>query len=119
MAVYQYYSLLEYDPIKDFKSVAQIAAFEFGIAVGNDIPAKTLQELVAWIRANPSRANYGIPGAGTLPHFLASCSAGQLESIYNPISYKGGSFHLSKGGKKALGTAVRPTFDAAIEWTAV
>ncbi len=41
MAVYQsVYPSLEYDPIEDFQPLAQAAAFDFGIAVGKDIPAK-------------------------------------------------------------------------------
>jgi tripartite-type tricarboxylate transporter receptor subunit TctC len=91
MAVYQsVYPLLGYDPIEDFQPVAQIAAFEFGIAVGNDIPAKTLQELVAWIKANPSRANYGTPGAGTLPHFFGVIFGRAIGVDLQPIAYKGG-----------------------------
>lgn len=91
MAVYQnVYPSLEYDPIKDFQPVAQIAVFEFGIAVGNEIPAKNLPELVAWIKANPSRANYGIPGAGTLPHFFGVMFGRAIGVDLQPIAYKSG-----------------------------
>jgi tripartite-type tricarboxylate transporter receptor subunit TctC len=71
MSVYQHvYPSLEYDPIADFQPVTQIATFDFGLAVGPQAPVKTLAELVAWLKANPSQTNYGTPGAGTLPHFF-------------------------------------------------
>jgi tripartite-type tricarboxylate transporter receptor subunit TctC len=71
MAIYQLvYAHLDYDPIADFAPLSQLGTFDFGIAVGPQLGAKTLQELVDWAKVNPSDANYAIPGAGTLPHFL-------------------------------------------------
>lgn len=91
MALYQnVYPSLEYDPVKDFQPLAQVAEFEFGIAVGKDIPVRTLPELVRWIKANPSRANYGIPGAGTLPHFFGVRFGRAIGVDLQPIAYKGG-----------------------------
>ena len=90
MAVYQnVYPALEYDPVKDFLPISQVAAYEFGIAVGSDVPVKTLQELVDWIKANPTRANYGTPGAGTLPHFFGVMFGGAIGVPLQPIAYKG------------------------------
>lgn len=91
MALYQSaYPSLEYDPVKDFQPLAQVAVFEFGLAVGKEIPAKTLSELVGWIKANPARANYGIPGAGTLPHFFGVRFGKAIGIDLQPIAYKGG-----------------------------
>jgi len=71
MSVYQHvYTSLSYDPIKDFAPVSQVGTFDFGIAVGPMADVKTLNELVAWAKANPDKTNYGIPAAGSLPHFL-------------------------------------------------
>lgn len=71
MAVYQHaYKSLGYDPLADFRPITQLATFEFGLAVGAGVPARTVAELVAWVKANPQGANYGSPAPGTLPHFL-------------------------------------------------
>lgn len=71
MSVYQHvYKELGYDPIADFAPVSQVATFDFGLAVGPQIEAKTVAELVEWLKANPDKANFGTPGAGTLPHFF-------------------------------------------------
>ena len=90
MTVYQsVYPALEYDPVKDFRPISQLASYEFAIAVGSDMPVKTLAELVAWIKANPASANYGTPGAGTLPHFFGVMFGGAIGVPLQPIAYKG------------------------------
>ena len=72
VVLYQHlYKDLGYDPIKDLVPITQAATFEFGLAVGDKVPAKDLKEVVEWMKANPNLANYGSPGAGTLPHFFA------------------------------------------------
>jgi tripartite-type tricarboxylate transporter receptor subunit TctC len=71
MAVYQHvYKSLGYDPINDFAAVSQLATFDFGLAVGPQVPAHSLAELVAWVKADPGRTAYGGPSNGDLPHFL-------------------------------------------------
>ena len=90
MSVYQsVYPALEYDPIKDFQPISQLAEYEFGVAVSNEIPVQTLAELVAWIKANPARANYGTPGAGTLPHFCGVMFGRVIGVPLQPIAYQG------------------------------
>jgi tripartite-type tricarboxylate transporter receptor subunit TctC len=46
---------LSYDPAKDFAPIAQVAKYEFAFAVAADHPARTIDEFVAWARANPAR----------------------------------------------------------------
>ena len=71
ISVYQHvYKKLTYDPINDFAPISQLATFDFAIAVGPQVPAKNLNDLIAWAKAHPTEANFAIPGAGTLPHFL-------------------------------------------------
>lgn len=61
---------LSYDPAKDFAPVAQVARYPFALAVRADHPARTVPELVAWAKANPSQASFATPGSGTLPHLF-------------------------------------------------
>lgn len=90
MAVYQsIYPALDYDPVKDFSPVTQIATYDFAIAVGNHVPARTLDELVAWIKANPAAANFGIPGAGTLPHFFGMMFGRAIGADLQAVAYNG------------------------------
>jgi tripartite-type tricarboxylate transporter receptor subunit TctC len=62
------YSKPSYDPYKDFAPVTVAAASPNVLVVHPSVPAKTLQELVALIRANPGKHNYAQPGTGTTPH---------------------------------------------------
>ncbi len=57
-----------YDPYKDFAPVTVAAASPNVIVVHPSVQAKTLQELVALIRANPGKFSYAQPGTGTTPH---------------------------------------------------
>jgi tripartite-type tricarboxylate transporter receptor subunit TctC len=52
-----------YDPVKSFTPVAMICSVPFVIAVAPKVPVKTLQEFVAYAKANPGKLNYGAPAA--------------------------------------------------------
>jgi tripartite-type tricarboxylate transporter receptor subunit TctC len=82
---------LEYDPIKDFTPVARLVHFDLAIAVGPSTPAKSLSDLVAWLKANPDKATYGTPGAGTTSHFVGVMFAGSINAKLTHVPYKGGT----------------------------
>jgi tripartite-type tricarboxylate transporter receptor subunit TctC len=85
------YKNLGFDPVRDFTPVARVVTFDFAITAGPGAPSGDLKTILAWMKANPSKANYGTPGAGTVPHFtgvLLSQSAG-VELTH--VAYKGGA----------------------------
>jgi tripartite-type tricarboxylate transporter receptor subunit TctC len=57
-----------YDVIKQFTPITQAAASTEMIAVNPSVPVKNLQELIALLKANPGKHQYGPPGVGTPPH---------------------------------------------------
>jgi len=83
------YDKLSYDPFKDLEPLAHVADFEFALAVGPQVPAKNLKELVEWLKANPNAANYGTPGAGTLPHFFAVSFKNATGIDLRHVGYRG------------------------------
>jgi tripartite-type tricarboxylate transporter receptor subunit TctC len=90
VAVYQHaYKSLDYDPISDFQPVSQVCTFDFGVAVGSKVAVATLKELVAWAKANPAQANYGIPAPGTLPHFLGAMFGSAAGIDLRAVPYRG------------------------------
>lgn len=96
MSVYQHvYKSLPYDPIKDFQPIAQIATFDFGIAVGPQVPARSVKDLVVWLQANPAQANYGTPAAGSLPHFFAVLFGSGAGLNLQHIPFRGGAAALT------------------------
>ena len=86
---------IRYDPIADFAPICQVSVFDFGIAVGPQLEAKTLQDLVAWAKANPSQASFAIPGAGALPHFLGVMFARTAGIELRAVPYRGSAAGLA------------------------
>src|SRR5437660_5173277 len=62
------FARLPYDPINDFKPVTLAVASTTVLTVNPAVPAKTLNELIALIRANPGKYSFGSAGAGTQAH---------------------------------------------------
>lgn len=59
-----------YDPDRDFVPVSHVNDYDFAVCVGAAVPVKELSHLIAWLRANPAQANFGVPATGSLPHFF-------------------------------------------------
>ena len=56
---------LDFDLLTDLTPVAELAYEPLLICIRNSLPAQNLQELIAWLKANPGKATVGIPGAGS------------------------------------------------------
>ena len=84
------FSKLAYNPVTDFAPVGQVANFQFALSVNAAHPAKSVQELIAWYKANPALANYGTPGAGSLPHFFGVMLAGGAGIDLVHVPFNGG-----------------------------
>jgi tripartite-type tricarboxylate transporter receptor subunit TctC len=89
------YHTLDYDPFTDLVPITQVCTFDFALAVRSDFPAKTPQELVSWLKANPASAQYGSPGAGALPHFFGLLFGRAAGVEMTHIAYKGTAPALS------------------------
>ena len=83
------YKDVGYDPDKDFVPVSHVNDYEFALAVGTAVPVKSLSTLIAWIRANPQQANYGVPATGSLPHFFGLMMGEKAQVTTQVIGYKG------------------------------
>ncbi len=83
------YKNLPYDPLADLVPMVQIADVPNVLVVHPWVPAKTLEEFVAHLKANPGKLSYGSTGVGTSSH-LSSFMLGQrvgAEPLHVP--YKG------------------------------
>ena len=74
------YSRMPFDPMIDLVPVASIAEAPQVVAVNNDVPAKTLADLIAFARTAPAPLTYASAGAGTTMH-LAGDQLGRLAGI--------------------------------------
>jgi len=59
-----------YDPLKAFVPVACVTESPNVISVHEDLPVKSLAEVVAYAKANPGKISWGSQGFGTAPHLL-------------------------------------------------
>ena len=81
---------LPYDAFRDFTPVAMVATAPSVLVVGKDFPARSAQELVALLKKNPGKYNFGSSGIGTYPHLSAEMfkwRAGGLFVVHIP--YRG------------------------------
>ena len=83
------YTKLSFDPVKDFAAVTQIATVPYLLVVNRTVPANTVQEFIAYAKANPDKLVYGSAGNGSSNHLAGelfqSMSGTQL--VHSP--YKG------------------------------
>ena len=84
---------LNYDPLADFVGVTPLAGYCLSLSVGPGVPpeVKTVADLVKWLRANPTLANYGIPAPGSAPHFAGMMFERATGVPMKSIPYKGGA----------------------------
>ena len=85
------YKKLDYDAVKDFTPISQIARFQFGVVSGPASNVKTVAEMVAKAKTDPNSASYGTPGAGTLPHFMGVLMEQSAGINLNHIPFQGGA----------------------------
>jgi tripartite-type tricarboxylate transporter receptor subunit TctC len=85
------YRKLSYDPVADFVPVSIAAFMHHGLAVGPVVPdtVKDVKGFVAWAKANPDKANYGSPAAGSTPHFLGALLGLTQNVELKHIPYRG------------------------------
>jgi len=91
------YPKLEYDPAKDFSPISLIAVTPYLLVVNPALPAKTVQELVALMKAQPGRLNYASAGVGSTTHLAMEM-----------LKTASGTFalHIPYNGNGPAGTAV-------------
>ena len=102
------YRNLNFDFVRDIAPIAGIAKTPFVVIVPASFPVKTLQEFIAYLKANPGKINMASGGIGTSPHvcgelfqimtgtkmvhvpyrgnYMSDLLAGQVHVVFNPIA---------------------------------
>lgn len=86
-----YTTKINWDPVKDLQYVINLAGYSFGLVVPADSPIKTMQEYIAYAKANPGKLTYGTPGALTTLHITMEELALNAGVQFSHIPYKGNS----------------------------
>ena len=79
---------LSYNP-DDVLPVAMVAKAPLFLAVNPQVPAQNMQELIAYVKANPGKLNYGSIGTGSFHHLTMEALKAALGLNMNHIPYKG------------------------------
>ena len=78
-----------FETARDFVPVSLLARFEFCVVAGPAVEAKDFKGLVAWLKANPDKASFGVPSNGTIPHFTGSKLEQVLGIPLTRVAYRG------------------------------
>jgi len=80
-----------YDPVKDFDPISLAVSSTTVLVVNPSVPAKTVDDLIALIRANPGKYNYASAGSGTTSHLVGEQLRISLNLDIVHIPYGGGA----------------------------
>lgn len=80
---------MPFDPVKDITHIVCLTGYTFGLAASMDAPYRSLQEMVAYAKANPGKVAYGHTGTGTTPHLAIEEFANKAGIQLQDIPYKG------------------------------
>ncbi len=80
-----------YDPLKSFTHIAYIGSVPNVFVVHPSVPAKTMPELVSWIKAQKGSVNYGSGGVGSIGHIVGEIFKNEYKLNMEHVPYRGSS----------------------------
>jgi tripartite-type tricarboxylate transporter receptor subunit TctC len=83
------FSKLAYDPVRDFTPVAMLADYPFLVVVNNDLPAKSIKELIELAKSKPGQINYASAGNGTGQHLSTELFKMMTGTNLTHVAYRG------------------------------
>jgi len=75
---------INYDPVKDFAPIARVANIPFVLVMNNDIPAKSLNELIELVRKQPGKYSYASGSSGSIISGAALASGTKIDLLHVP-----------------------------------
>src|SRR5271167_2036421 len=79
-----------YDPLTSYDPIALVGSTSSVLVVNPSVPANTVQELVAYAKANPGKVNFSSGGIGVLPHLVGEMFKARAGIDLVHVPYKGG-----------------------------
>jgi tripartite-type tricarboxylate transporter receptor subunit TctC len=104
------YPKIPYDPYKDFAPVTEVGASPNVLLVNASVPAKTVADLISYIRANPGRLSYASSGTGTTPHLSGELLrlTAKLDIVHVPFGGAGPAVQALAGGHTPVAFVALP-----------
>lgn len=95
------YPKLPYQTLRDFTPIARTAMQPLALLVSNDMPTKTLGELITYAKNNPGKVNFGSAGNGGISHLVPEMlkSAAGIDMMHIPYKGSAPAFTDLMGGQ--------------------
>lgn len=103
---------LRFDMEKDFVPVTRIATGDYALTISAAVPATDLPGFIAWLKTAGDKANYGSPGAGTLPHLLGVTVARAIGAPMTHVPYRGSAPAMTDLAGGVLAAVLSPVTEA-------
>jgi tripartite-type tricarboxylate transporter receptor subunit TctC len=110
LAITRHLQPIPFNPDKDFLTVARMSTSWAALAVHPSVPASSMAEFVAYVKANPGKVNYGSAGLATITHLygeILNLEAG-IKLVHVP--YKGSA----QATQDLLGGQIQAQFDQTV-----
>lgn len=101
------YRKLGWDAVKDFAPISLVANVPNILVVNNSVPAKSVKDFIAHLKANPDKFNYGTPGNGSTGHLSMEMFKAMTGTRVQHIPYKGSAGVLAD----VIGGQIAATID--------
>ena len=88
------YAKMPYDMVRDFTPVAHVASAPNLLVVTNDLPVKSVAELISYMKANPNKLSFGSPGIGSSVHVSGELFKSMTGTTMQHVPYKGRQFAI-------------------------
>jgi tripartite-type tricarboxylate transporter receptor subunit TctC len=110
MAITRHLQPIPFDPDKDFVTVARMATSWGALAIHPSVPAQTMAEFIAYVRANPGKVNFGSSGLGTITQLYGEMLNLEADIKMVHVPYKGSA----QATQDLLGGQVQAQFDSTV-----
>src|SRR5215469_15605318 len=104
------YSNVEYDTLRDFTPVGQIATLPYLLVVNSSKPYNSVQDIVAAATKAPGKLNFSSVGVGSTSHMIGSMFSKRTGTVMTHIPYKGSAESMTG----LLGGSIDFTFDTTV-----
>lgn len=96
---------LNHDPAKSFAPISLLGRGSHVLVLHPSVPANNLQELIAYVRANPGQLSCALPGASSPQHLALEMIKAHAKIDITPIPYRGGGLAITDivGGQVKFG----------------
>ena len=103
---------LPFDPVRDFAPISTSLSMPSVFVVNNDLPIKSMADLIAYAKANPGKLNYASSGNGSLQHVTGAMleQQGAIKMVHVPYKGTGPALQDLLGGQVDLTFGTAPPF---------